>query len=131
MTETYTLADFSHDEWMDRPEYREYHGIAIEHLMTLHEGAELHVCESHIAFVSTDTRQQFELWLYDIITWDSDHAVSTAMPSFRVLGRTWEGVTEVQACPADCPMPAGIVQQMQWVMDYVEQRGWKEDGADG
>lgn len=125
-TESYTLADFSHEDWMLRPEYCQYQGVAIEHLKHLHRDAELHICDEHIAFVETDAWQCFTIWLYDIVTWDHTLAVRTVQPSFRVLGRTWEGVTEVQACPADAPPPDVIIAQMQWTLEFIDSKGWKE-----
>ena len=82
----------------------------------------------HVAFVGTDTKCCFEIWLYEIMWWDCMRAVRTALPSFCVLGRTWEGVTEVQACPAYSPYPEDIVAQMQWVIEFVDAKGWKCDG---
>jgi hypothetical protein len=125
-TESYVLADFNREEWMDRPEYCEYQGIALTHLKRLHAGAELHVCDGHIAFVAVK-RSTFEIWLYDIVTWTYEHVVRSALPSFLVLGRTWEGVTEIQACPAVSPLPDQIIAQMQWVKAFVAEKGWVED----
>ena len=127
-TETYTLEDFSREDWMERPEYCEYQGVALEHLKRLHADSELHICDEHIAFVEQDTHARFLIWLYDIVQWTADFGVASAQPSFRVLGRTWEGVTEVQAAPANSPLPDVIIAQMQWVLDFTAAKGWKCDG---
>lgn len=123
--ETYTLKDFSRVEWMERPEYCEYQGIGIDHLKTLHPGEELHECAEHIAFVDAG-ENMFCITIYDIVTWSPEYKARTATPSFVVIGRTWEGITEVQACPAISPLPSEIIAQMEWVIRFANEKGWHE-----
>jgi hypothetical protein len=133
MVDSYTLDDFSTSEWMERPEYCEYQGISQSHLLfDLHKSHVAHLitpqgrAAEHMAFVHVE-RMGFTIWLYDVVSWDEQWSIRTLLPSFRIYGRTFEGVTEVQACPAVSPLPTSIVEQMEWVQSFVVKQGWSDE----
>lgn len=126
MPESYTLADFSKPDWMDRDEYRDWQGIGIEHIRALHARCEEHKFGESIAFLDTEGLR-FEIWIYALITWTQENEIRSVIPSFWVMGTTFDGVREVQASVDSAPMPEEIIEQMTWVLKFCEDRGWKEE----
>ena len=139
MGESYTLADFTTPGWIDRPEYSGFQGIGKDHVRRLHaaRGDLIDVALfgrgsydglfRHIAFVHIDNLR-FWLFIYEVNSWTAErlgvHEISTVSPCFAITGRTFDGVTEVQACPDHSPFPEAIIEQMQWALDYLARKGW-------
>lgn len=129
--ETYTLSDFGTESWMDRSEYSSCQGICLNYVRSLHEGSDVYFSTpdefefvNHVFFVNVDKSRKFEIWTYNIISWGCDNKPIAVLPTFLVFGRTWEGITEVQASPVTMPMPDGIIEQMKWVNNFCGLKGW-------
>lgn len=125
MTDTYTLQDFNTPGWIDRDEYREYQGIKVAHIRALHENAEELAFGESVAFLKT-TGLSFEIWLYEVVAGYAGGEIYTLLPSFLILGTTFDGIREVQACPDASPIPEIIIEQMQFTLDLCKKRGWIE-----
>ncbi len=123
--ESYTLADFGVPGWMDREEYREYQGIDIDHVRSLHRKGQEHLFGDNIAFVEI-SGLSFVISLYEIVSWDEKLHARTVAPSFRIHGTTFDGIREVQACADTSPTPEMIIEQMKFAIDFCDERGWKE-----
>jgi hypothetical protein len=136
VADTFTLNDFTKSAWAERPPYDSYCGVGLDHVKALHE-ATGHLLSMevltfgsrtyHVAFVHLDAFTQFTIYLYEVAWWTAELGIGTLTPSFVVFGRTWEGITEVQASPAFMPLPHGIVEQMEWVQQVVEAKGWRDE----
>jgi hypothetical protein len=139
MGESYTLDDFTRPGWIDRPEYSAYQGIGKDRVRQLHAargglvevapfgGDGLNGMFAHVAFVHLEM-SRFLLFIYDVKSWNQKRVgvfeINTVAPCFAVIGRTFDGVTEVQACPDNSPFPEQIIEQMRWTLDYLAKKGW-------
>ena len=129
--DTFRLDEFANDAWMERREYREYQGIGAAHLDAMHEARGCLLSREivgeleHLAYVHLES-VQFSVWIYEVNTWSAESAIRTLDPCFIAFGTTYDGIREIQACPAVNALPAGIIQQMQWLLAFCDAKGWRE-----
>ena len=131
MEDTFKLDEFRSDAWLDREEYRDYRGVGAEHLDALH-GAnggllsrEIIGDREHLAYVHLEG-VRFSVWIYEASTWTAANEIRTVHPCFIAFGTTYDGIREIQACPAVNALPSGIIQQMQWLVAFCDAKGWLE-----
>lgn len=136
MRDTYTLMDFDNPNWNDRAPYDIGEGIALSHIDGLHKGWDRQIVAW--AFPQPDIVAYFQerkspesdavaftIYIYEVNTIGcGPNQVETVHPTFRVIGTSFEGVIEVQACAHLESMPWAIADQMAWLQEYCQQRGW-------
>lgn len=136
MRDTYTLADFDNPDWNDRAPYNYGDGIALSHVDGLHKDWDRQIVawafpqHDIVAYIQERNSPEsdavfFSIYIYEVNTIGSGpDQVETVHPAFRVIGTSFDGVREVQACAYLESMPWAIADQMAWLQEYCQKRGW-------
>lgn len=130
-TESYTLADFSAEDWWFRPPHDGSDGIDFDYL------SEIHKTEGNMIFASLSETTEgfwyavhlsvsaFEIYVYEVDGWSPGKATpNEAYPVIWVYGTTFDGVRETHGCPASTANLKGFSAILLEVDRYIEAQGW-------
>lgn len=132
--ESYTLADFTTENWWFRPPHDGSTGIDFESLVEIHKesGTMIHAELDHTSefwFAVHLDHVSFTVYIYQIDGWNEWPAIegSTpffAWPMFLVIGTTFDGCRETQGCPTATSNLGQISAAALAVDLYIKGKGW-------
>jgi len=130
--ESFTINDFTSKDWLDRPEYIDGDGIAISHLIAMHEKNNpytslqmFEALENQIYVFKYLIGLEWRIYVYSTNIHD-DLSITTCTPLTMLYGTTYDGVRETYQAPCLSEPPEFLARVYDWVAQQIADNGWQK-----
>jgi len=130
MQESYTIADFTNEDWWFRPPHKGEDGIDFDSLRRIHTEkgdmvSEALAAENDFWFAAHLAGLTFEIYLYEVDGWAAGQETpSEAFPVIWIYGTTFDGVRETHGCPGSTGNLEGLSAALLEVSAFIKGQGW-------